>query len=936
MAEINSVTEAVNLPFEEAIDWFREKDANYLTERYDDLTREEYQNGFAVAGIQNAQQLANMRQAVDSYIAEGKSIQDFRKDFDANVKKYGWSYNGSRGWRSQLIANQNAFSAYGAGRWEQINDPELMRIRPYREIRAGGSLEPNQEHAYLTGLVLPATDPFWEQLGPPPWDYGCKHQIVTLSKEEGEKKRVIAPPLIGLNRQFVRSNNRARQTDLVINAALISLPTALVASLLQSRLINQTEQQAKIQEVQQQFKQEAEQNNLLNPLLISAARTVGSAVLSTALAALKLNFKDPATALQQLFRVGVFNLAVSPVAGLLTAPLGPLSLPAQIALTGFGATEASRLFRKSIHKGIAAEVSSRLKPEVLDNVRLNLTTKPKTSQLTVIISGAGDNRAQSANVIAEALQRRGLQGQVIAAANPISTDESANPFQRVWSVLQQSFGVSGDSAEALINILNQGGQTKLNLLGYSAGAVVSEDLVGILAELGIPVDDVITWGGIGLPVNRLAQTRVHRYLSNQDQISIFGTIPDPSPDDRFFEGIYHGPEYVPASVGRRQRITQIWPGNRQVLESTAADFNLYLQPQPVAPTTVVPTPDLSVPVVVPDEIVPNAPLEPVRPELPIQVTPTDVPAPIVPVQPGAIQRVGVGAEEIGATLAKTYKQIRAVGLQAEDFVRALAPVVVSQSRRGLSDLATVIVAVSKDLGTEAIEVRDFLRIAVPDLIQRTQAGSKELAELIKEVAPKVRKSAQETMDFLELIAEEAQAALPKTPRIPAAPLEVLGVDLNTASKQAILDAVPYLNVTQVNLLKRWIAIAGPLESVDDLAKVPGISKKVAEQIKFARGLLDINNLVTGATELTQIRGITRTIANAIVAEIQTNGPFKSTQDLQKRLAKIKGIGPAKLRTLQSRLYVGPVRQQQSVQQPDVGFAEPDDQSVEIQEDPCLE
>lgn len=171
-----------NLPFDEAIKFFREK-VPIPTERWNDLWKDMHARGFMVAGAMQSDLLTGLFNAVDKAISKGVTIDEFRKDFDEIVKKTGWTYNGSRGWRTRLIYETNIKTAHAAGRWAQMTDPDVVRLRPYLMYRHGGSMEPRPEHLSWNGMVLPADDPWWETHYPPN-GWGCSCFVQTVSERE--------------------------------------------------------------------------------------------------------------------------------------------------------------------------------------------------------------------------------------------------------------------------------------------------------------------------------------------------------------------------------------------------------------------------------------------------------------------------------------------------------------------------------------------------------------------------------------------------------------------------------------------------------------------------------------------------------------------------------------------------------------------------------
>lgn len=171
-----------NLPFLEAIAFFRGK-VNMPTERWNDLWKQMHARGFMVAGAMKAELLSDLRGAVDKAVGSGITLAQFQKDFDHIVAKHGWSYKGGRNWRTRVIFETNIRSAYNAGRWQQMTDPEVLALRPYLIYRHGDSIHPRLHHLAWDGLVLEATDPWWKTHYPQN-GWGCKCKVFSVSKRE--------------------------------------------------------------------------------------------------------------------------------------------------------------------------------------------------------------------------------------------------------------------------------------------------------------------------------------------------------------------------------------------------------------------------------------------------------------------------------------------------------------------------------------------------------------------------------------------------------------------------------------------------------------------------------------------------------------------------------------------------------------------------------
>lgn len=174
-----------NLPFEEAIRFFRKK-LNLTSKNWTEIWQEMHTRAFTVAGAMRDDMLADFKDAIDKALSQGTTIQDFRKSFDTIVHKYGWDYKGERGWRSAVIFDTNLRTAFAAGHYEQMTNPAVLKERPYWQYIGGLSEHPRPLHLEWSGTVLPADDPWWDTHYPPN-GWGCKCMVVSVSGPEMER-----------------------------------------------------------------------------------------------------------------------------------------------------------------------------------------------------------------------------------------------------------------------------------------------------------------------------------------------------------------------------------------------------------------------------------------------------------------------------------------------------------------------------------------------------------------------------------------------------------------------------------------------------------------------------------------------------------------------------------------------------------------------------
>lgn len=177
-------------PFTEQVAFFRNKLKNLVpTRRWNDMVGAAHDDAFMVAGAAKADLLTDLAAAVDKALAEGRGIEEFRRDFRSIVARNGWTgWTGEgsvRGeaWRVKTILSTNAYTSYSAGRRAQL----MAGNFPWWVYRHGGSLEPRPQHLAWDGLALPPDHEFWVYyFGPSDW--GCSCYVVGASTEAGIRR----------------------------------------------------------------------------------------------------------------------------------------------------------------------------------------------------------------------------------------------------------------------------------------------------------------------------------------------------------------------------------------------------------------------------------------------------------------------------------------------------------------------------------------------------------------------------------------------------------------------------------------------------------------------------------------------------------------------------------------------------------------------------
>lgn len=172
-----------NLPFSEAIDFFKQK-IRLPSSGWTDIWQQQHSHAFVVAGATQDALVEDFYNAI-AKAKESGGYDAFKKSFGDIVAKHGWAHNGSPGWRSKVMYDTNVTQAYNAGREQQMQ--AVKHLRPYGIYRHTSIEHPRLEHKAWNGMMLLLDDPWWDTHTPQN-GWGCKCRKYSLSRLEAERE----------------------------------------------------------------------------------------------------------------------------------------------------------------------------------------------------------------------------------------------------------------------------------------------------------------------------------------------------------------------------------------------------------------------------------------------------------------------------------------------------------------------------------------------------------------------------------------------------------------------------------------------------------------------------------------------------------------------------------------------------------------------------
>ncbi len=168
------------VPFDLAIKMIRDR-VPLPSERWTDMWQGAHARAFVIAGAKKLEMLESLKEAVLKADELGTTLDEFRRDFDHIIAAHGWSYRGTRNWRTRVIFETNLRVSYNAGRWAQAQ--ETKGRRPYARYSAVLDDRTRPAHRSWHGTILPVDHPWWRTHWPPN-GWGCRCTVITLSERQ--------------------------------------------------------------------------------------------------------------------------------------------------------------------------------------------------------------------------------------------------------------------------------------------------------------------------------------------------------------------------------------------------------------------------------------------------------------------------------------------------------------------------------------------------------------------------------------------------------------------------------------------------------------------------------------------------------------------------------------------------------------------------------
>jgi SPP1 gp7 family putative phage head morphogenesis protein len=177
----------LDMPWDEALAYFR--DRGLMSDRDFETLLKGYAERSDVARKLMLEQIQSTVMArLDDAIASGTSQAQFADDVNSELESLGISQ--AEPSYLDMVFRTNVQSAYGAGRFRALSDPDVQDAMPYIQFRSVDDARVCDHCSPLHNLVFDAKGELWKEVAPPR-HFQCRCSQVSLSRADAEQYEIV-------------------------------------------------------------------------------------------------------------------------------------------------------------------------------------------------------------------------------------------------------------------------------------------------------------------------------------------------------------------------------------------------------------------------------------------------------------------------------------------------------------------------------------------------------------------------------------------------------------------------------------------------------------------------------------------------------------------------------------------------------------------------
>lgn len=182
--ELTALLAREDMSFEEALQYFGDR-VPVTPEVFYQIAEEYRHLAFTVTGYTSAEILKQFYEELLAALEDGTTLRDFKEHMNQFLEAKG--YEGVDPTRADTIFRTNVQTAYNAGHYKELTDPEVLKMRPYWQYLAVEDAHTRPSHLAMNGRVYPADHPVWDTWYPPN-GFNCRCTVRALSKRQVERQ----------------------------------------------------------------------------------------------------------------------------------------------------------------------------------------------------------------------------------------------------------------------------------------------------------------------------------------------------------------------------------------------------------------------------------------------------------------------------------------------------------------------------------------------------------------------------------------------------------------------------------------------------------------------------------------------------------------------------------------------------------------------------
>jgi SPP1 gp7 family putative phage head morphogenesis protein len=190
----------LGMPFEEALAFFRAK--QLISEEEFDALSDRYKSGGFIARRLASERMQEVaRQAIERVMHSELTAADAARIIRAGEGEAlaGLGISPQHNGYIETVVRTGVQTAYGHGRWQAMNDPNVVALRPAMQYWTAGDARVRPNHRALHGKAFRlGTDA--AAFYAPPLGYNCRCSAVTLSQRQIDSRgiEVLSSPIAGV------------------------------------------------------------------------------------------------------------------------------------------------------------------------------------------------------------------------------------------------------------------------------------------------------------------------------------------------------------------------------------------------------------------------------------------------------------------------------------------------------------------------------------------------------------------------------------------------------------------------------------------------------------------------------------------------------------------------------------------------------------------